>query len=169
MSLFLRWFYWNHQWLSGLKPWWFSPLGMNCTANVLTLYPGDRGCGNFVSARQEALMHQMHEEGIHFVGIQESRSGFDGYIDSEHYHTLSAPATQRGVGGVQLWIAKQFHFSHRTLRLVSQDLDLMLIPGEINSLGITHFMTSSSQGYVFMAVQIQLSMVTDASLFYDWI
>ena len=95
------------------------------TANVLTLYAGDKARGNYVSARQEALMKQMHGEGLNFIGIQESRSGLDGYATSEHYHVLSSAATARGVGGVQLWISKQFKFPHRDLSLTCQDLKIL--------------------------------------------
>ena len=60
-----------------------------------------------------------------FLGIQESRSRLDGYGSTAHYYILSASATQRGVGGIQLWVAKQYRFPHRDLRLVSQGLKIL--------------------------------------------
>ena len=78
------------------------------TANVLTLFDTDRGLGNYVSSRQEALMRQFSDAGILCVGIQESRSYLEGHRSSGGYHILSAPATQRGTGGVQLWIRERW-------------------------------------------------------------
>lgn len=96
-----------------------------CTANVLTLYANDKEQGNYVSARQEAIMLQMSEEDMHLIGVQESRSGLEGYRSSDHFHILAAPATSRGVGGVQLWVAKKWAFSHRTMTIASQNLKIL--------------------------------------------
>lgn len=96
-----------------------------CTANVLTLYATDKEQGNYVSARQEAIMLQMRNEDMHLIGIQESRSGMEGYRNSDHFHILAAPATTRGIGGVQLWVAKKWAFRHRTLTIASQHLKIL--------------------------------------------
>lgn len=96
-----------------------------CTANVLTLFPNEKGCGNFISARQEAIMKQMWEEQLNIIGIQESRCGFTGHRESEYFHILSASSTTKGTGGVQLWIAKRFKFPHRTLRVTSSNMKIL--------------------------------------------
>ena len=77
------------------------------TANVLTLFPGQKHASQFLSARAEGLDLQFHETGLHVVGLQETRSRHEGHLQLPHYHILSSPATQRGVGGVQLWVHKK--------------------------------------------------------------
>eukprot|EP00435_Cladocopium_sp_Y103_P059504 s286_g21.t1 len=61
----------------------------------------------FFSARAEALAAQFHEAGLHIVGLQETRSKLVGHARLQDFHVLSAAATSRGVGGVQLWIRRQ--------------------------------------------------------------
>ena len=104
------------------------------TANVLTLYPGGEKPGSYVSARQEQLMRQCKQAGLHVVGVQESRSRVDGHRDTDDFHVISAPATAAGVGGVQLWIAKRFEFgdkeyqvSYRYLRVVHATTQRMVV------------------------------------------
>eukprot|EP00435_Cladocopium_sp_Y103_P029154 s3346_g7.t1 len=74
------------------------------TANVLTLFPGQDHSSGYFSARAEGLAHQFLASGVHFVGLQETRSRCEGHTKLHDFHVLSAPATARGVGGVQLWI-----------------------------------------------------------------
>ena len=95
------------------------------TANVLTLFDGYKHGKGFISARQESIMHQMKENDLHLIGIQESRATSAGYLESEHFHVLSAPATSRGCGGVQLWVSKVFAFAHRPLHVQSNDLHIL--------------------------------------------
>ena len=95
------------------------------TANVLTLFDGYKHGKGFISARQESIMRQMHENDLHFIGIQESRATSEGYMESEYFHILSAPATSRGCGGVQLWISKVFAFAHRQMHVQSHDLRIL--------------------------------------------
>ena len=104
------------------------------TANVLTLYPGGERPGSYVSARQEQLMRQCIQAGLHVVGVQESRSKVEGYRETEDYHILSAPATAAGVGGVQVWVARRFEFgdkhfpvSHRHLRVLHATTQRMVV------------------------------------------
>lgn len=78
------------------------------TANVLTLFPGQDFASSFFSARAEALAAQWHEGGVHFVGLQETRSRFAGHARLGNFHVLSAAATAKGVGGTQLWVRRQF-------------------------------------------------------------
>ena len=120
------------------------------TANVLTLYPNKVEKGGFVSARHEALMKSFRDQGIQIAGIQETRSKLTGHHETEFYHVLSAPATQKGHSGVQIWIAKQvahpggvihvrtshmriLHQSARKLivRLSADGLRLLLVAGHV--------------------------------------
>ena len=94
------------------------------TANVLTLYPGGERPGAYVSARHEQLMRQCSDQGLHIVGVQETRSRLNGYYEGVHYHVISAPASSAGVGGTQLWISRVFKFglkeftvSHRWIQV----------------------------------------------------
>ncbi len=95
------------------------------TANVLTLYDHDRSGRAFISARQEAIMDQFFAQGIHFAGIQETRSSIDGHRSTDNYHVISSPSTSKGSGGIQLWAARRFLFPHRTLKLDTSDLKIL--------------------------------------------
>ena len=92
------------------------------TANVLTLFDTDRGYGSYISGRQEGLLRQFDQAGILCIGIQESRSQSDGHSTNMGYHILSAPATQRGVGGVQLWIRQRWPTTRGSLDIKHSDL-----------------------------------------------
>ena len=95
-----------------------APFMLRCaTANVLTLYPTQHAYGSYISGRQEALMEEFHSHSFHVVGIQESRSKASGHLHSEHFHILSAPATAKGVGGVQLWISKHWSVNGASLTI----------------------------------------------------
>ena len=85
------------------------PFTLRCaTANVLTLYGKENAYGSFISARQESLLQQMHHQHVHVAGIQETRSAAAGHYFTEDYHVLSSAASAKGVGGVQLWIARKW-------------------------------------------------------------
>ena len=77
------------------------------TANVLTLFPGQEWAASYFSARAEGLAEQFLHEDLHVVGLQETRSKASGHSIFDAFHVLSAPATKRGHGGVQLWMRKQ--------------------------------------------------------------
>ena len=95
------------------------------TANVLTLFPGNERPGNYISARQEALMEQFRAEGFQIIGLQETRSKLNGYGAADHFHVLSASATAQGVGGVQFWVSKKFIFDHETLVIEPTDIRII--------------------------------------------
>ena len=95
------------------------------TANVLTLYPTVSAHGQYVSARQESLLQQFHEAQFHVVGVQETRSRCQGHSHNDQFHILSAPATSRGVGGVQIWIAKEWKSLSTPLHVTAQHLKIL--------------------------------------------
>ena len=111
------------------------------TANVLTLYSNQAAQGRYVSARHEALMRAFHLQGVHLVGVQETRSKLTGHHDSEHYHILAAPALANGHGGLQLWVAKcividNVHLQIRTshLRVLHQSARRLLVRLSVDGL-----------------------------------
>eukprot|EP00435_Cladocopium_sp_Y103_P065310 s1878_g27.t1 len=77
------------------------------TANVLTLFPGQDHGAAFFSARAEGLAQQFADQNLHFIGLQETRSRLDGHARLNDFHVLSSAATQRGAGGVQLWVRRR--------------------------------------------------------------
>ena len=89
------------------------------TANVLTLYQTKSAHGKGFTARHEALLRSVDDEGLHFVGIQETRSQMQGHSEHFGFHILSSPATLKGVGGIQLWVRKQWRTSRGMLTLTS--------------------------------------------------
>ena len=90
-----------------------GPITLRCaTANVMTLYPEQRHSSSHFGARAEYLAKQFHEQGIHCVGIQESRSQRQGHDLFGAFHVLSSAATARGTGGVQFWFTRQLHSAH---------------------------------------------------------
>ncbi len=104
------------------------------TANVLTLFTQEDVKGGYVSARQEALLRQFASESTHVIGVQETRSTLEGYQTAEGFHILSAPATQQGVGGVQIWIAKvwkfgpmMMHIKHHHLRILHSTAQRLIV------------------------------------------
>ena len=99
------------------------------TANVLTLYGLKQGgveatYGSCISARHEALRKLCKEQKFHMIGIQESRSRLCGYVATPDFHVLSAPCTTRGVGGVQLWIAKEWQGTSGSIHIAADDLKI---------------------------------------------
>ena len=96
------------------------------TANVLTLFHDNQRAGAYISGRQEALMAECHDAGLmRGVGIQESRSRLEGHVLTTHYHVLAAPVTTRGVGGTQLWVARQWPTDHGTVTISSTDIRIL--------------------------------------------
>ena len=96
------------------------------TANVLTLFPGQSYSSSFISAPAEALEAQFIEAGLHAVGLQETSAHMIGHCHSLHFHVLSAPATQRGQGGVQLWLRKHICVGEHRLQVDASDLRRIL-------------------------------------------
>ena len=104
------------------------------TANVLTLFPQHDHASSFLGARAEHLAAQFRTAGIHCIGLQETRCGLSGHSLFGSFHVLSASATPRGHGGLQLWIAKDItigdsalHISHDHLRIVHADDRRLLV------------------------------------------
>lgn len=104
------------------------------TANVLMLFPQHDHASSFLGARAEHLAAQFRTAGIHCIGLQETRCGLSGHSLFGSFHVLSASATPRGHGGLQLWIAKDItigdsalHISHDHLRIVHADDRRLLV------------------------------------------
>lgn len=95
------------------------------TANVLTLYPGQEFASQYMSARAENLAHQFIQQDLQIIGLQETRCRFEGHTMVEDFHVLSAPATSRGVGGVQLWIHKQLKDQNVTVDITAHHLHIL--------------------------------------------
>ena len=95
------------------------------TANVLTLYPDRDGAATFFSARAESLAAQFLQEGLHVVGLQETRSRASGHSFFDAFHVLSGSATKRGQGGVQLWMRKQIPTTFGNIEIGVSDLRIL--------------------------------------------
>eukprot|EP00438_Fugacium_kawagutii_P012496 Skav200178 [mRNA] locus=scaffold1159:319485:324559:- [translate_table: standard] len=76
------------------------------TANVLSLSERKDAGMSIVGARQLAIMEQFHIQGVHFVGVQETRHKNSVSQNNQCFHVLGHPATAEGLDGVQLWISK---------------------------------------------------------------
>ena len=104
------------------------------TANVLTLYPNKQEHGKGITARMESLLRAFAEENINVVGVQETRSQLNGHTMCQDFHILAAPATTKGVGGVQLWVRKRWklpqgflHIATSNLRILATDSQYLLV------------------------------------------
>ena len=95
------------------------------TANVLTLYGKEDSKGAFISARQESLLRQTQQQSVHVAGIQETRSAADGHANAEGYHILSSPASTKGVGGIQLWVAAKWKFEQFSIDIAVHHLRIV--------------------------------------------
>ena len=95
------------------------------TANVLTLYPGQEFASHYMSARAESLAQQFLNQDLQIIGLQETRSRLEGHTMLAQFHVLSAPATSRGVGGVQLWINKKLRDKNMTVDVASHHLHIL--------------------------------------------
>ena len=95
------------------------------TANVLTLHPALAQHGSGITARLESLLRSFANEQILLIGAQETRSKLDGHRVVDDFHILSAPATDKGVGGCQLWIRRCWPTTDGTLRILQADLRIL--------------------------------------------
>ena len=95
------------------------------SANVLTLFSKEDSRGAYISARQEALLRQIGTQQVHVVGVQETRSSADGHASAEGFHILSSPASNKGVGGVQVWIAQSWSFPKFSFEVAVQHLRIL--------------------------------------------
>eukprot|EP00438_Fugacium_kawagutii_P019789 Skav228871 [mRNA] locus=scaffold816:377719:379356:+ [translate_table: standard] len=95
------------------------------TANVMTLYPRGEGTGTALTARAEALAQQFHDTKAALIGLQECRSKKAGYCHLQHYHVLSAAATQQGQGGAQLWVAKEIQLGDVNILVQTQHMKIV--------------------------------------------
>ena len=84
------------------------------TANVLTLGTDPARGSSAFGARAEALALQFQEANLHFIGLQETRLRISGHRELLGFHTFAGAATARGIGGVQLWVARQIKCDGRT-------------------------------------------------------
>ncbi|CAK0883704.1 unnamed protein product [Prorocentrum cordatum] len=77
------------------------------TFNVQTLDPKERRqlrrIGESVTARTHYVEDFFNKHHIQLAGVQESRLPDSGCQDLDHYFTFSAPSTDDGLGGVQIW------------------------------------------------------------------
>ena len=102
------------------------PLELRCaTANVLTLHPNKAESGSGCTARQEALIKDFALAGFHVIGVQETRSKQTGHTTVCDFHVLSASATATGVGGVQLWIAREWKGQDHSILIKHSDLKIV--------------------------------------------
>lgn len=95
------------------------------TANVLTLYPGQEFASHYMSARAESLAQQFLNHDLQIIGLQETRSRLEGHTMVAQFHVLSAPATSRGVGGIQLWVNKKLRDKDMTIDVASHHLHIL--------------------------------------------
>ena len=63
-----------------------------------------QGCA--CTGRAESLQRAFHSDGIHIVGLQETRIRTNGRTSGECYDVISSAATDQGSHGVQLWLAQ---------------------------------------------------------------
>ena len=73
----------------------------------------------------ESLIRQFSDQNYHLVGLQETRSQATGHDSFDRYHILSAAATKKGHGGIQLWIAKRFPTSEHHICIETQHLHIL--------------------------------------------
>ena len=81
--------------------------------------------GSGITARLESLLRSFANEQILLIGAQETRSKLDGHRVVDDFHILSAPATDKGVGGCQLWIRRCWPTTDGTLRILQADLRIL--------------------------------------------
>lgn len=94
-----------------------------------------------ITSRLEALLRCFAQEDVHIVGVQETRSQLHGHRLLDDYHVLSAPATQKGVGGCQIWVkrvwgfdAGTFHVQHADLRILHSSAQRIVVQLHKNDL-----------------------------------
>jgi hypothetical protein len=81
------------------------------TANVMTLGAAEarenfqHGAGMLVTGKQARLDHEFNLEGLHVVGVQETRIQGNCHCDRSNYKISGSSANAAGQGGVQMWLA----------------------------------------------------------------
>ena len=132
------------------------------TANVLTLgTDAARGSIAF-GARAEALAMQFQEAGIHIIGLQETRLRSSGYREFLGFHTFAGPATQRGVGGVQLWVARALCINGHNLRFEQHHFKILAAQSHRLVVRI------ASKGLRLLCVVLHAPSSTDSEVLHEW-
>lgn len=81
------------------------------TLNVLTLdTKGDKQIGTGSGGRHLMLLQQCHQQGLHLVGVQETRAIRATNRNNPWYHVVHAPCRQDGHYGVQIWVHRSLSF-----------------------------------------------------------
>ena len=87
------------------------------TLNVLTLKdphvrcPREQPAGLRLLGRKGILKHALLPRAPLLVGLQETRLSEDAMQSDQDYHILQAGATEAGVGGCALWVAKSLPYA----------------------------------------------------------
>ena len=84
------------------------------TRKVATNFSGTIASYNVLTLRQrgalELLRTQCSKQGIHLIGLQETRDRENKMWQSQDYIRLTSAATSSGLGGTQLWIHREAPF-----------------------------------------------------------
>ena len=83
------------------------------TCNVLSLcgQHDDVGCGISGPGRQQMLLRQLHEEGIHIFALQETRLRRLHHAHSEHFFLFRSAANEKGHFGIMVGITKTLPYA----------------------------------------------------------
>ena len=132
------------------------------TANVLTLgTDAARGSMAF-GGRAEALAAQFHEAGLHFIGLQETRLRSSGHREFLGYHTFAGPATSRGIGGVQLWVARKVVASGRSILFEHHHFKILVAQSHRLVVRI------ATKGIRLLCVVLHAPTTTDYTSLHEW-
>ena len=96
------------------------------TFNVLTLdAKRNKEIGNGTSGRQLSLMQQCSQQGLHIIGVQETRTARITGQNNPHYHIISSPCRSDGHYGVQIWIHRRLLIDEEERSFQSNDFRII--------------------------------------------
>ena len=78
------------------------------------------------SGRRAELDQIFHSNGLQVIGLQECRAKKARRLEGENFFMISEPADARGIGGCELWVAKELKPNKRNVRLLHSEPELLL-------------------------------------------
>lgn len=109
------------------------------TFNVLTLATRkEKWIGTGSTSRHLSLLKQCDEQGLHIVGVQETRAGKTTNRVNPYYQVITSPCRPDGHYGVQIWLHHSRSFAEGQRPFKADDYRIIYANPNVLAVKITH-------------------------------